>query len=75
MRPGANEVEAFMGQFISKVIRLGIFLAAIGQLKPATMFFMREVAKQHQRGLISLSALSHTLFDERKARPAAHRRR
>jgi hypothetical protein len=72
----ALETENHMGEFISKVIKLGFFLAATGQLKPATLYFMHEAAKQHQVGLISLSALNHSLVDRpRHSHPLRHRSR
>jgi hypothetical protein len=69
----ALETENCMGEFISKVIKLGFFLAAIGQLKPATLYFMHEAAKQQQVGLISLSTLNHSLVDGHRPSSQQHR--
>jgi len=61
-----------MESLFSKLFRWALFLAAIGQLKPATLYLAREVAHHHQRGLISLSALNHSLWADAPKRSAKH---
>ncbi len=57
-----------MGNLISKPIQWAFFLATIGQLKPAILYFATEAARHQQRGLISLSALNHALWDNPRSK-------
>lgn len=52
-----------MNEVISFAVRIAFALAAIGMLKPATHWLMLEVAKQHQTGLVSLTAINKQLFE------------
>ncbi|MCB9026003.1 MAG: hypothetical protein H6625_06780 [Bdellovibrionaceae bacterium] len=47
---------------IENIINIAIFLAMIGGLKSATLYFAEKVAQQHKRGLVSLTSLNYQLM-------------
>jgi|GEM_PF-3223809 len=48
---------------LGKLFRIAPLLLAVDQLKPATLFFMREAAKSSRTGLVSLGALNRALTE------------
>ena len=47
-----------MNEVISLAVRIAFALAAVGMLKPATWWLMKEVARHQRQGLISLVELN-----------------
>ena len=52
-----------MERLIAKVFEWALILGVAGQLGQATLFFAKHSAEAQQTGLISLSALNHSLMD------------
>lgn len=65
-----------MENLIKFAVRIALVLAAMGQLKTATLFFMKESAKTARMGLPSLSVLNRQLLGppEHSARPLRRER-
>jgi hypothetical protein len=60
-----------MERFIAKVFEWALILGIAGQLGQATIFFAKHAAEAQRTGLISLTALNHSLMDHR---PTGHAR-
>jgi hypothetical protein len=52
-----------MEKLITGILATAFFLASAGQLGKATPFLINQAAQAQQTGLVSLSALNHSLVD------------
>jgi hypothetical protein len=59
-----------MERLVAKVFEWALILGIAGQLGQATLFFANHAAEAQQNGLISLTALNHSLMDRHPGRHA-----
>ena len=57
-----------MDKLIAKIFETAIILAIAGQLGSATLALMRRAADAQQTGLVSLTALNHSLMSHHQPR-------